>query len=170
MEGMDLAQSTALRLLKYHAWATAKTLESVTPLSPEELLRDMQTSHSSVFGTLVHTYQADTVWLKRFRGQSSKLADAEAVADLAALKATWEKIQSELIALAGSLSDSDWTRAIEYRFMSGEEARTPIYETLLHVVNHGTYHRGQVVTMLRQLGAEPISTDFIRYVRETMTI
>lgn len=166
---MDIARSTALHHLEYHAWATAKTIESAKPLSQEELLRDMQTSHSSVWGTLVHIYQADTVWLKRFRGETNaKLSEAEAVSDLPALQTAWQLVQGALISFAGSVESADWSRVLEYRFLSGKEARSPLYETLLHVVNHGTYHRGQMVTMLRQLGAEPIATDFITFVRTTM--
>jgi uncharacterized damage-inducible protein DinB len=166
---MDQARSTALRHLEYHAWATAKTLESVTPLSHEELLRDMRTSHSSVWGTLEHTYRADALWLKRLGGDPDvKLSDIDAVSDLASLQKSWQQVQAALISFAGSLDSADWTRVLEYRFLSGKEARSPIYETLLHVVNHGTYHRGQIVTMLRQLGAEPIATDFVTFVRTTM--
>ena len=74
---MDPHRSTALRFLEYHAWATQKTFDSVEPLSPEELNRDMQTSHSSVFGTLNHIYQADAIWLKRMQGAGdAKLSDA----------------------------------------------------------------------------------------------
>jgi len=165
---MDRARSIVLRHLEYHAWATAKVLESVVPLSSEELLRDMQTSHSSVWGTLVHTYQADTVWLKRLNGEGgSKLSDADPVSDLSGLQQNWRDIQARLISFAGS--EGDLTRVLEYRFLSGEEARTPIDDILLHVVNHGTYHRGQIVTMLRQLGAEPIGTDFVRFVQATMS-
>jgi uncharacterized damage-inducible protein DinB len=166
---MDTAKSKALRLLEYHAWATAKTLESVQPLSHEELLRDMRTSHSSVWGTLDHTYRADALWLKRLGGDPDvKLSAIDPVSDLEGLQRSWQAAQTGLISFAGSLSDADWTRVVEYRFLSGKEGRSPVYETLLHVVNHGTYHRGQIVTMLRLLGAEPIATDFIAFVRTTM--
>lgn len=166
---MDPRRSTALRHLEYHAWATQKTLDSVVPLSTEELNRDMQTSHSSVWGSLNHTYQADAVWLIRMKGNVDAKLDGVAPApDLVTLRNVWSRLQGDFISWAGGLSDADWEKVIEYRFMSGKEGRSPIYENVLHVVNHGTYHRGQIVTMLRQLGAEPIATDFIHYVRITM--
>jgi uncharacterized damage-inducible protein DinB len=165
---MDARRSTALRHLEYHAWATQRILESVEPLSAEELHRDMKTSHSSVWGTLEHGFQADAVWLRRHEGVvDAKLTDV-GVADFESLRKQWPELQSRWIAWAGSLNDSDWPRVIEYRFLSGAEARSPIYENVLHVVNHGAYHRGQIVTMLRQLGAPPIATDFLLYVRTMM--
>ena len=162
---MDTHRATALRYLEYHAWATQRTFDSVEPLSPEELHRDMQTSHSSVFGTLNHIYQADAIWLKRMEGLGdAKLGDVSA-RDLPALRIQAAEVQARLISFAGGLNDNDWTTIIDYHFMSGLAARSPIYENLLHVVNHGTYHRGQIVTMLRQLGASPIATDYIHFVR-----
>jgi uncharacterized damage-inducible protein DinB len=162
---MDDRRKTALTMLEYHAWATAKAIESVEPLSHEELTRDMQTSHSSVFGTLAHIYGADWIWLKRLsEGVSPTFRDVPVVSELTDLRTAWRDVQARLISFAGGLDDADWSRMVEYRLMSGDAAvPTPIYETLLHIVNHGTYHRGQIVTMLRQMGAEPIPTDFIRY-------
>jgi uncharacterized damage-inducible protein DinB len=162
---MDVHRSTVLRYLEYHAWATQKIFESVESLSAEEMDRDMQTSHSSVFGTLTHMHQADAVWLKRLKGAAdAKLNDVSAP-DFPALRKQASEVQSALISYAGGLNDSDWTSIIEYRFMSGLTGQSPIYDTLLHLVNHGTYHRGQIAVMLRQLGAQPIATDYIHYVR-----
>jgi uncharacterized damage-inducible protein DinB len=78
-------------------------------------------------------------------------------------------VQGDFISWAGGLNDQDWDTVIDYRFMSGKAGRSPIYESVLHAVNHGTYHRGQIVTMLRQLGAEPLATDFIHFVRLMMS-
>ena len=164
---MDLCRATVLRHLAYHRWATEQTLESVAPLSHEELNRDMMTSHSSVWGTLVHSYQADSIWLQRHLGNiGAKLTDFAPPETLTELGQQWAQVHAQLSDYASSIAEANWMTILEYRFLSGVEVRTPIYENLLHVVNHGTYHRGQIVTILRQLGARPISTDFIRYVRE----
>ena len=162
---MDPRRATALSLLEYHAWAANRIFDSVEPLSSEELHRDMKTSHSSVFGTLEHVHRADAIWLKRLQGFGNARLDEVSAADLPGLRKQSAEVHAELIAFAGALPESDWSRVIEYRFMSGAEGRSPIYQNLLHVANHGTYHRGQIVTMLRQMGAEPIGTDFITYVR-----
>lgn len=165
---MDPRRAIALRYLEFHAWATQKTLDSVQGLSEEQLRRNLGNSHGGIWGALEHTYQADTIWLKRLQGVPTAKLDEVSAADLPALRTQWADTQGRLIAWAGTLSDSDWGGVIDYRFMSGAPGRTPIFDNVLHVVNHGTYHRGQVVTMLRQLGAEPVATDFVHYVR-TMT-
>lgn len=170
IQKMDPRRSTILHLLEFYIWATAKTLESVEPLSEEEISRDMQTSHSSVWGTLLHGYGGDWLWLQRLTGRNlaPTWKDVPAVATLGELQKAWPPVQAELLSFAGGLSDADWGRIAEYRFSSGEEAKSPVFESLLHVVNHGTYHRGQIATMLRQMGAKPIGTDYITYVRFRM--
>jgi len=166
---MDPRRSTVLNCLGYHAWASQQILDSVEPLNQEELHRDMQASHSSVWGTLEHCYKADQVWLSRFKGvATAKLSDYDAPEDLATLRGEWADVQTELSEWAESRPDDAWTHMMDYRLMNGTECSSPVYENLLHVVNHGTFHRGQVVTMLRQLGASPIPTDFVLYVRTAM--
>ena len=50
--------------------------------------------------------------------------------------------------------------------MDGKQYESPVWQIVLHVVNHATLHRGQVVAMLRQLGMTPPGTDLIYYYRE----
>ncbi len=163
---MDYRRVTVLQHLDYHSWATGQILDAVEHLSEEQLRRNLDNSFGGIWGTLEHIYKADSVWLKRQRGDTSaKLDEADAVSNLADLRGKWTAVQSALRQLAGTFGEDDWERPVEYRFMSGEAASSPVYENLLHVVNHGTYHRGQIVTMLRQVGGQPVSTDLIRYVR-----
>ena len=101
---MDPRRSTALRHLEYNAWATQKVLDSVQSLSAEELNRDMQTSHSSILGTLNHTFQADALWLKRLQGDSgAKLDGIASVAELANLRTAWSHVQGDFLSWAGGL-------------------------------------------------------------------
>ena len=64
------------------------------------------------------------------------------------------------------LTQADLDRDIEYKTLKFGLYRNPLWQSLLHVINHGTYHRGQVTTMLRQLGAQPILTDLMHFYRE----
>jgi uncharacterized damage-inducible protein DinB len=64
------------------------------------------------------------------------------------------------------LTQQDLDRVIRYKAFSGDEFSNPLWQSLHQVSNHATYHRGQIVTMLRQLGVKPVSTDLIMYYRE----
>jgi uncharacterized damage-inducible protein DinB len=92
--------------------------------------------------------------------------DVSALASVAAVRARWDELWSEQQAFLGSLDDGDATRPVSYRLFNGDPDTRPLGELMRHVVNHATYHRGQIVTMLRQLGKTPPSTDYIRFLRE----
>jgi uncharacterized damage-inducible protein DinB len=84
-------------------------------------------------------------------------------ANLAGLRKSWVEFERELLGFVNGLSSADLVRAHDYRTTKGAPSTNPLWQMLQHVVNHGTYHRGQVVTLLRQLGAQPRATDLLRY-------
>ena len=77
-----------------------------------------------------------------------------------------KRSDAALLAFASALSEADAVRVVSYRDLRGHEHGEPLWQLLQHVVNHSTYHRGQIITMLRQLGAEAVSTDLVAYYRQ----
>ncbi|HET9314036.1 MAG TPA: DinB family protein, partial [Vicinamibacteria bacterium] len=65
-----------------------------------------------------------------------------------------------------SLKPDAMQASLRYRNLQGQEFETPLWQMVQHVANHSTYHRGQLVTMFRQLGAKAVSTDLIAWDRE----
>jgi uncharacterized damage-inducible protein DinB len=161
----------ALTLLDYHYWARDRMLDAVEVLTPAQYTRDLGNSFRSVRDTVVHTYSAEWNWYSRWIGTSpSSMLDAAQFPDVKTVRNAWllqeEKVRV-LVASLGAAHELD--RVFKYRLMNGEEATSIFSHMLQHVVNHATYHRGQVTTMLRQLGAPaPKSQDLIRYYREKL--
>jgi len=156
------------RLFEFNRWANVRLLDAAAELGDEELTRDLRSSFPSVLDTLAHMVGAEWVWLNRWRGESPK--EFPAAASLTSLKAVAERfddVWSAQRAFLATLSHADEARPLTYLLFSGDEDSQPLGELMRHVVNHGTYHRGQLVTLLRQLGKTPPSTDYIRYLRET---
>ena len=152
-------------LFAYTRWATAMTLDSVSPLSPEEFRRPIGGSFGSVQATLAHLYGADWVWLERCHGRSPKaLPKAEELASFDLLKTRWNDVQEGQRAFVASLTPDRMEEPLTYVNFVGQTWTYPLGEALLHVANHGTYHRGQVATMLRQLGKSAVSTDYLRWI------
>ena len=152
-------------LFAYGRWATAKTLESAAGLDAAEFARAIGGSFGSVQGTLAHLYGADWVWLERFHGRSpSSLPGAESLPSLSTIRERWEPVQRGLREFVDSLSPVRTTEAVTYVNFAGQTWTYPIGEALVHVANHGTYHRGQVATLLRQLGKKAASTDYLRWI------
>lgn len=148
----------------YTRWSTLSLLKHVRLASDEELQRDLKTSFKSILGTLQHTYQADAVWLARLLGNPLARLDETPTPDqLEALAGKWEPVLEGLVRAA---RENDPLRVVPFRRMNGEEMTLPVWQILLHVINHGTWHRGQVITNLRQLGHPGLSLDMIVYYRD----
>lgn len=152
-----------LELLAFHAWASRRTFETVRELSDEQLHRDLGSSFKSVFETLVHTFGADRAWLGRVEGGAPSRANPADYPDLKTLLAAWNAVLERWPAAVGQLADPK--QEIAYKTFAGDPNSNSLEQIVKHVVNHGTYHRGQVVAMQRMMGANAVSTDLIGFYR-----
>ena len=155
-------------LIDYHYWATWRLLDAVEPLEAERFTRDLQNSFPSVRDTLSHLHSAEWIWLSRLRGQSpTAFLPHDRFAEPADARRAWRDTEADMRDYVAGVDEARLASVLEYRLMNGLPGATPIGRILQHVVNHGTYHRGQVTTMLRQLGAAPgKSQDLIAFYRE----
>ena len=99
----------------------------------------------------------------------SGFPDPSQFTDIAALESKWNPQAADLLNFISALTQEDIDRVVEYKTMKFGVYSNPLWQSLQHVVNHGTYHRGQITTMLRQLGAQPILTDLMHFYRERAT-
>ena len=154
-------------LYSYNQWATARLLQASQQLSPDAFTQDLRTSHRSLRGTLVHTLWAEWIWLQRWQGTSPKLVFAEdQFPDVAAIQSRWTEIEGDRQDFLAGLTQDRLAGGISYENLRGERRTYALAHMMQHVVNHSTYHRGQVVTLLRQLGQAPPATDFLDFVDE----
>jgi uncharacterized damage-inducible protein DinB len=144
--------------LEYSRWASERSLDAARVLSVEELERDLGNSYGGVLGTLQHVFLSDRVWLSRLRGNPrSSFKDDGEVWTLEETASAWAKVADEFREWASGVSDPE--SILHYKNLQGKPGAMPIWQVILHVVNHASYHRGQITTMLRQLGKTPVSTD-----------
>ena len=153
-----------LELLRYHRWATERTLSAVAAVGASDYTKDLGSSFPSLRDTLVHLYTADRAWLGRLEGEHPPRANPNEYATVEALREPWGAVLERWPLAAQRLGDPG--RVVEYRTFAGEPFSNSLGEIVRHVVNHGSYHRGQVTTMLRQLGVTAASTDMIYHFRE----
>jgi uncharacterized damage-inducible protein DinB len=154
-------------LFAYDQWANSRTFDACSTLSHEEFLRNMGSSFPSVRDTLAHMIGAQWVWLERFHGRIPPgLPKPQEFPDFSVLRERAGEIQHELNHYIARISAEDLASPFEYRDLKGNSHRNYRWQVLQHLANHGTYHRGQITTLLRQLGAKPISTDMIGFYRE----
>ena len=153
-------------LLAFHRWANETLCDALEPMPAADLTRDLKSSFASVRDTLAHMATAEWTWLERLNGRSPTAMPAEwQTYDLARIRTQWRAVGQALELFAVELDESGLDRVIDYRGLAGNPYRSTPVQILRHVVNHASYHRGQVTTMMRQLGATPPATDLIRYYR-----
>ena len=152
------------QLYRYNKWANATVMKSVAPLSTEELTRHLGGSFPCVRDTLVHIMAAEWIWLRRWKGVSPRsLFEASEFPDLAAVRARWGEIETEQMDFVKETTDESLARIISYVNTRNQTWEYPLGRLMQHLVNHSSYHRGQVANFLRQLGAQPAATDFLIY-------
>jgi uncharacterized damage-inducible protein DinB len=161
---MVRSPSEISKFLAYNRWANARMLEPVTALSAEKLRRELGGSFGSLHGTLTHLYGGEWIWLQRARGFSPKaLPTNDDVPTADALRAKWRVLEDEIAEFAKDLTPASLARTITYTNFVGTQWTYTLSDVLFDLVNHSTYHRGQVATLLRQLGETPVSTDYVRF-------
>jgi uncharacterized damage-inducible protein DinB len=143
-------------LLDYHYWGRDRLLEAIEPLTSEQFTRDMGSSFRSIRDTVAHLHAAEWAWYSRWIGQPpTQLLPADRFADVASVRAAWSELESQVRAFVDRHGEAGVDRVYDYTLLSGAPGSSPFWQMLQHVVNHASYHRGQITTMLRQLGAQP---------------
>jgi len=154
-------------LYDFNAWANHRTLDACAALTGEQFTRNLGSSYASVRDTLTHIMGGEWFWLERWHGRSpGGLPPAEEFADLASLRARWATSEQNLLQFVTGRTAEDLARVQHYRTTEGQPNAQPLWQMLQHLANHGSYHRGQITSMLRQLGAVPAATDLILFYRE----
>jgi len=163
---MSVSAEVLREHLRYTAWASHRLVRAVEHLPGDGLTHDFQTSDRNILGTLVHIFAADRIWLSRLQGESPAGFVQEGDYNLHVLQIDWPLIHEKWNEWADSLTDDCARRQVAYRALNGDPYVSALWEVVLHVVNHGTHHRGQVSGFLRTLGHAPPQLDLIRYYRE----
>lgn len=161
---MPISADAAREHIEYSAWATRRLLDAAARLSPDELTRDFATSDRSVLGTLAHTFGADRVWLLRVTGRPQQ-GLSEADRDFATIRREWPAVIDGWREWARGMTDETILAVLDYKDLKGNPWRQPLWQIVLHVVNHATHHRGQVSGFLRSMGHTPPPLDLIAYYR-----
>ena len=150
----------------YNVWANSKIMEAAGLLGADDLEREIMSSFSSITKTATHMMEVENVWWERlqlvekatppgwFNGSFSELSDK-----LISLSRQWQSWVEKA-------DEARIDHVFAWYNFKKEYFKEPVYKMLLHLFNHQTHHRGQIVTMLRQLGVDKIpSTDFIVFAR-----
>lgn len=162
---MDVADIRSL--YAYNEWANARMFSAAAQLDQNVFAEPRGNSFSSIRDTLAHIATSEWVWLRRWRGESpSTVPEWGSLERATALMQKLAEIEADRAAFLRELTDDDLERPLAYRNLKGEDYSQPLVDQLMHVVNHSTYHRGQIATLSRQAGFPAPATDLIVFKRE----
>lgn len=151
--------------IDYTVWASRTLLDAAANLTRDELTRDFGTADKSVLGTLLHIYGADLVWIERVHGTSLTVRPYDDQATLSTLQTEWPRVWDRWRDYVAGLTPEKADAEIAYKTFKGDAFRAPVWQIILHVVNHGTHHRGQASGFLRALGKTPPVLDLMHFYR-----
>jgi uncharacterized damage-inducible protein DinB len=156
-----MTSAEALLHLRYSAWASRKIMEAVRALPEADFQKPVGVSHGSLQGTLAHILYADWIWFTRVIAPMEEPGQTRE-----ALERIWPELQDKWVAWAEGASDEEMNRLVQYESRLYGQMTRPVWQILLHLVNHATLHRGQAMSMLRQTGIVPPHIDFMNFYPE----
>jgi uncharacterized damage-inducible protein DinB len=155
--------------LNYTAWASNKLVLAASDLTPDELVRDFNTANHNVLGTLVHIFAADRIWLGRIEGNPpARFMVPEQDMHLSVLSNEWPALLGRWKQWAALLTEESIQADVSFKSIKGDAFAAPTWAIVMHVVNHGTHHRGLVSGLLRAMGHTPPVLDLLAFNKEAV--
>ena len=163
-----MRQSEIIELYAYNRWANARILNTAMGIDDAQFCAPLLPGLPSLRHILAHAYGAEWIWRKRCEEGFSPVAmpSADEFPNVDALYTLWMPEQETMRAYVGQLSNAQLEEKMAYRTTSGNKLAAPLWQVLLHVVNHGTQHRAEAAAVLTALGRSPGHVDLIVYVRQ----
>lgn len=156
-----------MQYANYNIWANNLVIESMLQLPLNKIDKLMTSSFPTIRATVSHTWSAEDIWLQRLM-KSETILWAESIFKGSFEDAciNWQLSSKGLERFMNVQNDGSLNSILNYPDRQNQPHETPVYQILLHVFNHSTYHRGQLITMLRQtMEAKIPQTDFIVFAR-----
>ncbi len=154
--------------LSYSVWANERLAETLRPLDERILNTEVKSSFPSIAKTLLHMWDAEVVWLKRMQGTSLSTWPSQKFGGSKEDILNGVVSSSQELRLFVDSKAPDFVHGkISYKNLKGDPFEDVVEDLLYHIVNHGTYHRGQITTLLREFGVTLIQgMDIIIYLRQ----
>lgn len=162
-----LNPAAAQTLADYKRWANKETFDIVLALPAEEIYKERPTLFKNIAKTLNHTYVVDMIWQAHIEGRSHGIPALNTVThdDVQSLWLAQREMDDWYADWAARQTEGSLAQERDYELIGGNAGRMSHAEMLLHVVNHGTYHRGFVSDLLTQIPARRPSVDLPVYKR-----
>lgn len=154
------------KLFAYHKWATQEILSHIESFGDDIYRKEGSSSFSSIRETISHVITVEKLWLLRMTGIEKPPAETFQVESPAEAKEAFMLLHAEMELYFSSLSDSQWQEVMKFTNLKGKSFEEAREEMLFTFINHASYHRGQITSLLRQFGKPGIAVDYIYFPKE----
>ncbi len=149
-------------LFEHNYWARDRQLQVCATFSEDRFLREVGGSFPSVRDTLVHLVAVEWLWLERWRGKTPKtLISRNELPTLASIEKRWREVEQEMRTYVDSLDENKLAATMTYLNTRGQVWTYPLWQAIMHLLNHQNYHRGQITSQVRMLGLQPAPVDYL---------
>jgi len=165
---IKMTQEYFIELADYNIWANDIVLTWLNNINDEQWGKHVESSFNSIGETVLHIVSAESVWLERLnKAESPVWLQSTFKGTKGETTALWKKTSAELKKFVDGFNESRMMDKLVFKRLNGDRYEMPHYQVFAHVFNHSTYHRGQLVTMLRQVGYTSVgSTDMLGFYRK----
>jgi uncharacterized damage-inducible protein DinB len=154
-------------LYDYGYWARDRLLDAAQGLGEDDFARENGFTYGSIRGILVHTLDAEATWCSRFRGESVNPPPGEGeLRSVDALRSRWASEETRMRGFLLGVTEAALQDDLVFQTRRGQEIRTPLWQLLMQVINHGTQHRSEAAEALTMVGRSPGNLDFVTFIWE----
>lgn len=147
------------KLVEYNIWANRLIGKQIESLSPELFDKQLGGSFGSIKATVTHLLESDWLWVNRFKGIPLATVPTWQLDSAADIYREWKIVQEDMLSATQALA-VDKTHKIAFITRKGIPYELPFEDLIMHITNHGSYHRGQLTHMVRVVGGQPVGTDY----------
>ena len=151
-------------MFEYVRWGDGLAIAAARTVPNDGYYRDQNISIGSIHKLMVHCMSAQWIWLCRWRGESpTRLENHEDYPTRDALEQRWPLVHSAMLDFLGLQTPKSLAREVQYKNTRGEVFSVPLGNLMLHVIDHASYHRGQLNTMIKHAGGTPAPVSYHMY-------
>jgi uncharacterized damage-inducible protein DinB len=160
-------KSYFIELAAFNVWANAQAIEWLNKIDNNQWAQNIISSFNSIEATCIHIAGAEKIWLERWQMVENPVFLPETFkGSKADVIAIWQKSSTDILQFIENLSEEDFQKKFSFKRLNGDLFYMEYAKTFTHIINHSSYHRGQLVTLLRQAGFTAVtSTDVLTYYR-----
>jgi uncharacterized damage-inducible protein DinB len=161
-----MSKSILLKMAQYNVWANNQVIDWLLNLTPAQYTSELISSFTTIEKTTVHIAGAEKIWHERWLGLKEPFLQDNFNGDKQNLFSVWQNASLAIQNYVFKINEEELNNSFSFLRLNGEQLSNSFADSILHVLNHSTYHRGQLVTMLRQVDFKEVSsTDFITFCR-----